>query len=79
MIMIQTIKAHQGPEDSCAPTSLSITSDCNDVVDGQYANDDVNDSIPARPSMSMEKDVETQSTALDKVDSVIMDVSTASP
>lgn len=52
---------------------------CNDVVGGQYANDDVNDSIPARPSTSMEKDVETQSTALGKVDSAIMDVSTTSP
>ncbi|KAE8537839.1 hypothetical protein D1P53_005900 [Cryptococcus gattii VGV] len=39
-----------------------------------YADEDVNDSIPARPSTSMEKDVETQSTALGKVDTVIMDV-----
>lgn len=48
------------------------------MIDGQYADGDVNDSMPARPSTSMEKDVETQSTALGKVDSVIMDVSTTS-
>lgn len=51
---------------------------CNDMIDGQYADGDVNDSMPARPSTSMEKDVETQSTALGKVDSVIMDASTTS-
>lgn len=46
------------------------------MADGGYADDDMNDSILARPSTSTEKDVETQSTTLGKVDSVLTDVST---
>lgn len=46
------------------------------MADEGYTDDNMDDSIPARPSTSTEKDVETQSTTLGKVDSVIMDVST---
>lgn len=52
---------------------LSVAQVCNDMADGGYADDDMNDSILAKPSTSTEKDVETQSTTLGKVDSVLTD------